>query len=1295
MRPDKCGRRGSRRLRPICTLALATVLVALSIGTALAQAPQPGLAAGVEIDGNLFANNPGGIIGLGDDWLDGPAGPGVGLLFPDGSPKNTVMTAHILDGVKSADLDVFGSSNKVFDDPSTYEWKSGSTPPKDDMENGLIHLVKDNLGSYWFVLAADRRAINGDSYVDFELLQNTLTKNANGTFSSLGPDGGRTIGDLLVTIRFEKGGSQAEFYAQQWQSDGGGGFTYMDIPFPVGSAFVAANIDSSVTTTYDAFGGTTYGVNQFAEAAFNLNAIIPAFDKCFGVATVFVRTKSSTSSDGELKDMLEPYQLNMCLDEEAPQLTCPPNVTVTCNESIDPGDVGVAVATDNCTDNPVVTYRDSTVAGQCPTLETVYRIWTASDGCGNSASCTQVIERVDSTPPTVTTAPSPITIECAGDIPPPNPNVIVAFDECGQPVVTHVSDVSDGNSCPEKITRTYNVTDGCGNVTVVTQLITIMDTTPPQVEPLADITVECGADVPAAAIGNVTATDNCGGVTVQFMGDQSDGKSCPETITRTYKVTDTCGNATNLTQKIKIEDTTDPTISAGPQDLTVDCDGAVPDPDIRLITASDNCGDVVVTHVGDQPDGESCPMVITRTYRATDDCGNTTDYVQKITIDDETPPVVSGGPDDVTVQCRGDIPAPDKNLITASDNCGSVTVVHVGDKSDGNSCPEVVTRTYRATDTCGNATDYVQLITIHDTTNPQLVAPDPVTVSCVGDIPPVRIGDVKATDNCSSVLVEHVSDVSDGQSCPQIITRTYRGTDECGNTVECQQLITVNDDTPPTIVSGLMDLHLQCEDEVPAASPGDIVATDNCGQVTVVHLGDESDGETCPMTITRTYRVYDECQNYTDFVQKIDVDDDTPPELTGMNNNLELECPDNLTFDPPTATDNCDESPEVIIIDSGMDIGPEPWTLRMWQEWQAQDDCGNLSRKCRQTITAHCEADGFCTFTQGFYGNYGGKFNGETTIEIIRRLLKDEPLVVGKPGRSLSIAYPAADCIVARLPAGMTATTLPDFGDKNLNQNTCQTSGTELPLDQNGKFQNVFLGQQITLKLNTRYNSWLYLFPLTPSFCTQDALPGNDGLYGTDDDLVDPTAPKLTWSINQGVLDALDNLGLPAAVVGLLELADRGLAGHDTGGATLSEINDAVDTINNAFNGCRMVVECTVATKDSEMRDLFASGGVDPGIEAVPSVPTHYALDQNHPNPFNPTTTIRIAVPEAATWKLGVYDVSGRLVRRYEGDTGGPAFVDIVWDGRDEHGQAVASGVYFYKLVAGDFRQVKKMVLLK
>jgi hypothetical protein len=94
------------------------------------------------------------------------------------------------------------------------------------------------------------------------------------------------------------------------------------------------------------------------------------------------------------------------------------------------------------------------------------------------------------------------------------------------------------------------------------------------------------------------------------------------------------------------------------------------------------------------------------------------------------------------------------------------------------------------------------------------------------------------------------------------------------------------------------------------------------------------------------------------------------------------------------------------------------------------------------------------------------------------------------------------------------------------------------------------------------------------------------------------------------------------------------------------------------------------------------------------SVPSHFTIGQNYPNPFNPTTTISFSLPKPTAWTLSVINVSGQVVKRYTGEAG-VGSVTVTWDATDQDGRTVATGVYFYRLDAGDFSETRKMVLMK
>jgi hypothetical protein len=98
-------------------------------------------------------------------------------------------------------------------------------------------------------------------------------------------------------------------------------------------------------------------------------------------------------------------------------------------------------------------------------------------------------------------------------------------------------------------------------------------------------------------------------------------------------------------------------------------------------------------------------------------------------------------------------------------------------------------------------------------------------------------------------------------------------------------------------------------------------------------------------------------------------------------------------------------------------------------------------------------------------------------------------------------------------------------------------------------------------------------------------------------------------------------------------------------------------------------------------------------LETIP--PKELSLGQNYPNPFNPLTAIPVSIPITTEIKLKVYDILGKEVKTLYADNLTPGRHFFHWDGRDERGNALATGVYFYRLQAGSWVQTKKLILLR
>ena len=118
----------------------------------------------------------------------------------------------------------------------------------------------------------------------------------------------------------------------------------------------------------------------------------------------------------------------------------------------------------------------------------------------------------------------------------------------------------------------------------------------------------------------------------------------------------------------------------------------------------------------------------------------------------------------------------------------------------------------------------------------------------------------------------------------------------------------------------------------------------------------------------------------------------------------------------------------------------------------------------------------------------------------------------------------------------------------------------------------------------------------------------------------------------------------------------------------------------------------------SEVRDgNFAVNGIAlPAPVQIQTRPEAFALANNYPNPFNPATTIKYALPEASNVTLEIYNVVGQVVRTLVADHQNAGRYVVQWDATNESGNSLSSGIYFYRLQAGgEFLEVKKMLLLK
>jgi len=268
-----------------------------------------------------------------------------------------------------------------------------------------------------------------------------------------------------------------------------------------------------------------------------------------------------------------------------------------------------------------------------------------------------------------------------------------ADDDCNLDPSTFrlVSEVSNSQTCPEIITRTYGISDECGNETTCTQEITLMDDEDPKGEDVNQEFAVCSADeVPP--LGNYqayldaggSAIDNCEIDPLEFelINTESMGM-CAETVTRTYVIRDLCGNSSTVQQAIIVDDNEDPIISC-PNLILATCSIDERPPYSTLAefnsaggNVSDNCriDDASFSFISEESNNVMCPEIISRIYEIRDECGNSARCTQEIRIQDNERPSISCPPLVERICELGDVPPYETmaDFIAAggsiSDNC--------------------------------------------------------------------------------------------------------------------------------------------------------------------------------------------------------------------------------------------------------------------------------------------------------------------------------------------------------------------------------------------------------------------------------------------------------------------------------------------------------------------------------------------------------------------------------------------------------------------------------------------------
>ncbi|WP_335976176.1 T9SS type A sorting domain-containing protein [Gaetbulibacter jejuensis] len=504
--------------------------------------------------------------------------------------------------------------------------------------------------------------------------------------------------------------------------------------------------------------------------------------------------------------------------------------------------------------------------------------WSFTDECGRTITANRTVTVIDETAPVlVGELPEGISNidACYADHPtePTEEEIAALFeDNCGNVNVTKTV-VSLGDDCDWAVMFRYEVQDDCGNFAAPVKVYyNGGDKTAPELTgtlPTGETGMElCFDEIPEAPKSSNLAelyTENCSEVIVTELEPVITGDNCYWTATYTYTVEDACGNkAENIVIYYQGGDTTPPVLEGdvpmgqNSLDLCIDSDLGEPSEEDIAALYSDNCSEVITVNKIEKVYGTDCEWIRVFEYIAMDECGNESDII-KVNYQggDQSPPVfdlecqlesfeifTSNGADcpaeaGISLNIGDEIDAFTSWTVggveilpigsCVSDNCtdlGDIIIRVIGKTSTDDNCINMLSISFEAEDACGKISEpFTCTYKVIDDEAPEAPADEEFTYECTDDVPEAI--DLKAIDACQGEIEGVFSETSDGQTCPETITRTWTYDDGCGNISVTTHVITVNDVTAP-VLECPEDVDFGVVTETPTGFADKAFYTDNC-----------------------------------------------------------------------------------------------------------------------------------------------------------------------------------------------------------------------------------------------------------------------------------------------------------------------------------------------------------------------------------------------------------------------------------------------------------------------------------
>jgi len=537
-------------------------------------------------------------------------------------------------------------------------------------------------------------------------------------------------------------------------------------------------------TATDACGSVTItqsdGVVQSDGCRNSLTRFFIATDACGNVATIS-RTAVWTS------DLTPPTFTG---DYSTISLGCRPTQT-SINWAL-----GSATAIDACSKLSITASDGVVQSTGCGRALT--RFFTATDACGNRSTTSRTATWTDEvTPPVIIVFGGNGILGCNPSLSAINAALgsAIASDGCSAPTVTFADGNIQTNGCLRIQIRTFTATDGCGNTSTASRTVTwTSDVTPPTFT--GDYSgIKLGCNPPLFRIGRLlgtaTATDACGPVTITQTDGvvQSDG--CRNSLTRFFTATDACGNVATISRTaVWTSDLTPPAFTGDYSTVSLGCRPTQSSINSALgsATAIDACSSLSITASDGVVQSTGCGRRLTRFFTATDACDNVSTASRTVTWTDEmTPPAIIAFGTALTMGCN---PSPAAIFLalgsaTATDGCSAPTVTSTDGSIQINGSLRIQTRTFTATDACGNTSTVSRTATWTSDVTPPVFIGDYSSIDAGCNPFLFRIsrllGTATATDACSSVTITQTDGAVQSNGCRNSLTRFFTATDACGN----------------------------------------------------------------------------------------------------------------------------------------------------------------------------------------------------------------------------------------------------------------------------------------------------------------------------------------------------------------------------------------------------------------------------------------------------------------------------------------------------------------------------------